>query len=203
MSGTGKYCTSCGEIIINNAKFCSKCGTQIAVNFSARTDLETPSTEQLTGVTSGVRSYINNASEDEKNSKKGQQSWGLFETNYQRNKGITTHQSLDEIEQFSNEGVTYLVKDGPGGRGGSTTVIGGRGGRGGGMQGGFSGSSDTNITPGYTTTTTTYQSGGGTTVVGSTNFDPSRSNSGDSFFRQHQDKEAQKYKPGYRGNTLN
>jgi hypothetical protein len=30
--------------------------------------------------------------------KYGQQKWGLFETNYQRNKGITTEQSLQEIE---------------------------------------------------------------------------------------------------------
>merc|ERR1712154_273970 len=36
----------------------------------------------------------------------GQQQWGLFETNYQRNKGISTEQSLNEIEQFCKDGVT-------------------------------------------------------------------------------------------------
>ena len=45
-----------------------------------------------------VRDYANNASEKEKTDKSGQQKWGLFETNYQRNKGITTDQSLQEIE---------------------------------------------------------------------------------------------------------
>merc|ERR1712110_54910 len=44
--------------------------------------------------------------EKEKTEKKGQQQWGLFETNYQRNKGISTDQSLNEIEQFCKDGVT-------------------------------------------------------------------------------------------------
>merc|ERR1712063_208449 len=62
--------------------------------------------EQLTGATGAVRNYIDNASEKEKTEKKGQQQWGLFETNYQRNKGISTEQSLNEIEQFCKDGVT-------------------------------------------------------------------------------------------------
>merc|ERR1712137_1020031 len=61
--------------------------------------------EQLTGTTGAVRNYMANASEKEKTEKKGQQQWGLFETNYQRNKGITTDKSLQEIEEFCSGGV--------------------------------------------------------------------------------------------------
>jgi len=54
--------------------------------------------EQLTGTTQAVRSYAESATQAEKEKKYGQQKWGLFETNYQRNKGITTDESLKEIE---------------------------------------------------------------------------------------------------------
>jgi len=54
--------------------------------------------EELTGTTQAVRSYAASASQAEKEKKFGQQKWGLFETNYQRNKGITTDESLQEIE---------------------------------------------------------------------------------------------------------
>jgi len=60
---------------------------------------------ELSGVTSGVRAYTAAASEEEKEKKYGQQKWGLFETNYQRTKGITTEQSLQEIEAAVNGGV--------------------------------------------------------------------------------------------------
>lgn len=52
----------------------------------------------MSNTVDAVRNYANNASESEKNQKYGQQKWGLFETNYQRNKGITTDESLQEIE---------------------------------------------------------------------------------------------------------
>eukprot|EP00300_Choanocystis_sp_HF-7_P022371 c21616_g1_i1.p1 GENE.c21616_g1_i1~~c21616_g1_i1.p1 ORF type:complete len:199 (+),score=40.47 c21616_g1_i1:30-626(+) len=54
----------------------------------------------LSGVTGAVRDHMNNASASEKSGTSGQQKWGLFETNYQRTKGITTEQSLQEIEAF-------------------------------------------------------------------------------------------------------
>ena len=76
--------------------------------------------EQLTGTTDAVRNYMDNASEKEKTEKKGQQQWGLFETNYQRNKGITTDQSLQEIEEFCKGGVSVRS-------GGETWSVGGKG----------------------------------------------------------------------------
>lgn len=54
--------------------------------------------QDLTNTTQAVRSYAASASQAEKEKKYGQQKWGLFETNYQRNKGITTDESLQEIE---------------------------------------------------------------------------------------------------------
>ncbi len=56
--------------------------------------------EELTGTTQAVRSYVASAPQAEKEKKYNQQQWGLFETNYQRNKGITTDDSLNEIEVF-------------------------------------------------------------------------------------------------------
>merc|ERR1712137_474203 len=83
--------------------------------------------EQLKDTTGAVRNYMANASEKEKTEKKGQQQWGLFETNYQRNKGISTDQSLNEIEQFCKDGVTVNVGGEDwsiGGKAGSTSQCG-------------------------------------------------------------------------------
>ena len=73
----------------------------------------------LTSVTSSVRSYVAGASEEEKSKRYNQQKWKLFETNYQREKGITTEQSLQEIENFANHGIAPTPK-GIAGVGGSS-----------------------------------------------------------------------------------
>ena len=57
--------------------------------------------ENLTTVTGAVRANLASASEEQKDKKYGQQKWGMFETHYQRTKGITTEQSLQEIEDFA------------------------------------------------------------------------------------------------------
>ena len=61
--------------------------------------------KHLVETTSATRDYIANASDKEKSEKKTKQEWGLFETNYQRTKGITTDESLKEIEEFARTGV--------------------------------------------------------------------------------------------------
>ena len=60
-------------------------------------------------MTAAVRSYSAAAPQAEKEKKYGQQKWGLFETDYQRRKGITTEQSLQEIEQFCEGGGEVVV----------------------------------------------------------------------------------------------
>jgi len=148
--------------------------------------------EQLTGTTQAVRSYAESATQAEKEKKYGQQKWGLFETNYQRNKGITTDESLKEIEEFSKHGVvpgsaggrggfgSTAGDDGAGGGAGSGSGYGAGGGAGGGGTGGFSGS------------------GGAGASQGSAQFGPG-GDAGSAFFAQHQQREAAKFKPGYRG----
>jgi hypothetical protein len=174
--------------------------------------------EELTGTTQAVRSYAASAPQAEKEKKYGQQEWGLFETNYQRNKGITTDDSLKEIEvffplslspcqhhptlvlthytshsqDFSKHGVVPGggVLGGGGGRGASGGG-GGFGSAGGGGGGGGFGAGGAGGGGGF-------GSAGGAGAQGSLPFGPG-GDAGAAFFSQHQQKEAAKYKPGFRG----
>ena len=88
------HCATCGKLSMSQTTFgvgglcCRKCGTKCSTESLGQ------DAAGLTSVTSSVRNYAANASEEEKSKKYGQQKWGLFETNYQRNKGITTEESL-------------------------------------------------------------------------------------------------------------
>lgn len=85
-------------MIIGAPTFCNKCGIKLA-------DLENEDIgTQLTSITSAARDFTQ-VNPDKNEKKHNQQKWGLFETNYQREKGITTEESLQEIEQFQAEGV--------------------------------------------------------------------------------------------------
>merc|ERR1712137_1338023 len=137
--------------------------------------------EDMTNTTGAVRDYMNSASEKEKTELKGQQKWGLFETNYQRNKGISTDQSLQEIEDFCQGGVTVTA----GGQEWSTTSGSGARGQGGGAFG--------TVQPGSLATAGTTTRG---TMPGGGNMKfEDRSSGGASFFASHLAKEAKKYQP--------
>lgn len=60
----------------------------------------------LTDVTSAVRNFKESTNKDAdlRYQIQGQQKWKLFETNYQREKGISLEQSLQEIEEFERTG---------------------------------------------------------------------------------------------------
>jgi uncharacterized membrane protein YgcG len=210
------FCGTCGERIVVVAA---------ATTTTAAAPAGVPSAQELTGVTSAVREYAAHAPPAEKDRKYGQQQWGLFETDYQRRKGdhnikkkirkkfenthtrtltrathctgITTDQSLDEIEDFAHHGpraqpaagrppgATAAVEGGapplnagsfgPGGAG-SGADGGGSGGGGGGSGGAGA----------------ARRAGAGTGSM------PTGGNAGAHFFEQHKAKEQAKYKPGYR-----
>lgn len=97
------YCPSCTkEISVAQCTFgsegltCKVCGAKTQSNAAA---------DEAT-ITNAVRNYTANASVAEREKKYGQQKWGLFETNYQRKKGITTEDSLREIEAAARDGIT-------------------------------------------------------------------------------------------------
>jgi len=92
------YC-KCGEPIQGKPVFCKHCGIRVA---DLPDDVED---DGLTTITSAVREFTDTASDEKRNAKYNQQQWNLFETNYQRDKGITTEESLQEIEAFSRDGV--------------------------------------------------------------------------------------------------
>jgi len=74
--------------------FCPFCGEKLR---------EVKNDEKKMGtVTSAIRS--NKASEENKERKHHQQGWGLFETNYQREKGINVQSSMKEIDDYEQEG---------------------------------------------------------------------------------------------------
>mmetsp|Transcript_19145 Transcript_19145/g.29987 ORF Transcript_19145/g.29987 Transcript_19145/m.29987 type:complete len:209 (-) Transcript_19145:108-734(-) len=173
----------------------------------------------LQGTCDAVRNYQNNASTAEKEKKYNQQKWGLFETNYQREKGITTEQSLQEIEEFAAGGGKTQGIDssggnryggssgGAGGYGGSSGGAGGYGGSSGGAggyggssggggfgPGGSSGGYGGGSSGGFGGASRSGGAGGGTGKFG-----PSGAGGAD-FFQQHQQKESAKYKPGYMNN---
>eukprot|EP01108_Squamamoeba_japonica_P002985 TRINITY_DN2496_c0_g2_i1.p1 TRINITY_DN2496_c0_g2~~TRINITY_DN2496_c0_g2_i1.p1 ORF type:complete len:191 (+),score=9.07 TRINITY_DN2496_c0_g2_i1:38-574(+) len=77
-------CISCQTPATQADKFCSQCGEIL------------PSS--MLDVTDAVK-----ASDD--NETRGQQKWKGFETNYQRTKGISTDESIKEIEEFARTGV--------------------------------------------------------------------------------------------------
>ena len=83
---------------------CRKCGTRCT------TDSLSQDSPNLTSVTSAVRSYAASASTEERK-KIWTTKMGTFETNYQRNKGITTDESLQEIENFSQHGIAPTPAD--------------------------------------------------------------------------------------------
>mmetsp|Transcript_680 Transcript_680/g.1131 ORF Transcript_680/g.1131 Transcript_680/m.1131 type:complete len:219 (+) Transcript_680:68-724(+) len=93
----GNYC-KCGEIILGSPVYCKHCGEKL----QDISNLE--KTDQMTEITKAVRDVTNAASDEKRDKKYNQQKWGLFETNYQREKGITTEESLQEIEAFSRDG---------------------------------------------------------------------------------------------------
>ena len=170
------------------------------------------STAELRGVTSAVRTYTANASQAEKEKKYGQQKWGLFETDYQRRKGITTEQSLQEIEEFCAGGGEVCAphpsaKPGDGPFGGMPARNGTAGSSassstgGGGLNPSRFGPGGASASGGSTTPrggqagrTSSGVGGSGSTV----RFAPT-SDAGADYFAQHQAREAAKYKPGYRG----
>eukprot|EP00924_Labyrinthula_sp_SR-Ha-C_P008659 maker-scaffold_37-snap-gene-2.9-mRNA-1 protein AED:0.23 eAED:0.23 QI:165/1/1/1/1/1/5/70/323 len=64
------------------------------------------SNHQVGDLTDAIRGFTERTNQDKdlRYKKEGQQKWGLFETNYQRSKGITTEESLKEIEEFTETG---------------------------------------------------------------------------------------------------
>ena len=113
------FCTECGKQLPNGAKFCMYCGNKVeaapaaAPNPVARpapapvaakpAPATTANPAAMRNVTSAVRTVDAGLSQEQRERKEGKQQWSMFETNYQRNKGITTQQSLDEIDDFCNE----------------------------------------------------------------------------------------------------
>ena len=129
------FCSNCGTSLGDGARFCGNCGAAAG----GASGGGAPSAEQLTGVTTAVREYAETAPSSVTEKKYGQQKWGLFETNYQREKGITTEQSLQEIESYCQQGYAS------------------------GQQGELAGSTRTTVT------TTTYVSAGGGVIKPSGN----------------------------------
>jgi len=224
------FCTNCGTRV-DGAKFCPNCGTKVADACEPAAPPPCPrgapapqrpsdmvsheKKEEMVGVTGAVRSYTANASAEEKERKYGQQKWGLFETDYQRRKGITTEQSLQEIEDFCANGGEVCAphpsaKPGDGPFGGTPA-------RPAAYDSSYSGSSS----GGYYSSgpearglnPNKFGSGGGAPGYGHStapgyghpapppqrvDFGPG-GNAGADYFRKHQEAEAAKYRPGYRG----
>lgn len=226
------FCTNCGTNLPAGAKFCPSCGTAVAAavapapvardspppptpprNNTVAAAAEAaggPSTGELRGVTAAVRSYSAAAPQAEKEKKYGQQKWGLFETDYQRRKGITTEQSLQEIEAFCDGGGEVCAphpsaRPGQGPFGGTAGPAGGAG-----AAAGTTGpQSPRRFGPGAGGAGAGAGAGAGGAARGATSSGVGGSGSsikfgpggdaGADFFAQHQAREAAKYKPGYRG----
>jgi hypothetical protein len=82
-------CQECGGKSFSDARFCSHCGKTMTA------------TVGQAGLTDAVREV----SKGDQGEKYGQQKWGLFETNSQRNRGISTETSLQEIDDAVQHGV--------------------------------------------------------------------------------------------------
>ncbi|GBG33655.1 Hypothetical Protein FCC1311_098782 [Hondaea fermentalgiana] len=89
------YC-QCGEPVRLNPVYCPHCGEKLR-------DVDGDE-DELTAVTNAVRENEATASPEKREKRYNQQQWGLFETNYQREKGISTEESLQEIERFQADG---------------------------------------------------------------------------------------------------
>ena len=229
------FCTNCGTNLPAGAKFCPSCGTAVAAaaapapvprdspppptpprNNTVAAAAEAaggPSTSELRGVTAAVRSYSAAAPQAEKEKKYGQQKWGLFETDYQRRKGITTEQSLQEIEQFCEGGGEVCAphptaRPGQGPFGGTarpsvsttsttssaTTATGPQSPRRFGPGAGAPGTAGAGAGGAARGATSSGVGGAGSSIKFGAGGD-----AGADFFAQHQAREAAKYKPGYRG----
>eukprot|EP01130_Rhizamoeba_saxonica_P018978 TRINITY_DN96_c0_g1_i1.p1 TRINITY_DN96_c0_g1~~TRINITY_DN96_c0_g1_i1.p1 ORF type:complete len:205 (-),score=51.85 TRINITY_DN96_c0_g1_i1:59-673(-) len=186
------FCSNCGNQLNDSNRFCPKCGQAATA------------AGNLPQVTDAVRGYAANATDEEVAKRAGKQQWGLFETNYQRNKGISTEQSLQEIENFVGGSQGGASRGGNTGSG-STGSAGYRGGSAGGAgNGGF------NIST-TETSTITFSGGSGTSNLNANNFGgnrggagsgtghiPNSGNSGASYFSNHLANEKKRYGP--RGN---
>lgn len=190
-------CGQCGGITFSDAKFCSHCGKE----------------QTFTAGQPGLTQAVRDASAGDDGEKKyGQQKWGLFETNSQRARGISTEQSLQELDSAVQHGVV-VRQGGPkkfvevtssgggaGGAGAGGAAAGGSGGMGnfgsrpagGGVAAGGVGN--------FGSSTTVTTSGGSQ----GDNLNPAHmtrdGGAGAAFMQQHAAKEAAKYKPGYKGN---
>lgn len=73
---------------------------------TVRNDFAKKDDKTLSDVTHAVKNFkaSTNPDADLRYQRKGQQKWNLFETNYQREKGISLEQSLKEIEEFERTG---------------------------------------------------------------------------------------------------
>lgn len=230
------FCTNCGSQLPPSSKFCPGCGTKVptttvtakAAQFSSANrspdSLLAPSKQtqgqgSLTGTTQAVRTYIAGASEEEKEKKYGQQKWGLFETDYQRRKGITTEESLQEIEDFARNGVTVGGTATRSTASATSAATAGYSGSAGYTSAGSYGVATAGTTQGFSQANVREVDGrggfggaagsprgaGGFGGVGGRGQGTGTFGSGDQcdagakFFAQHQQNEARKFKPGYKG----
>ncbi|KAL6045900.1 Immunoglobulin like and fibronectin type III domain containing 1, tandem duplicate 1 [Balamuthia mandrillaris] len=181
---------NCGAQVFSDQSFCPHCGAKLGVS-------------NLSQVPDAIRSAVNRTSPKDQEKKYGQQEWRLFETNYQRNKGISLDESLQEIENASKYGVPVRTGGGAAGAAGSTssssTSFGAGGGGGAGFGAGGAGGGGASFGPGGAGGAGGVGFGrSGGAGAGTGKFDE-RTDAGAAFFNQHQVKEAAKYKPGYRG----
>jgi len=205
------FCSGCGADIAQK-KFCPECGQKAGSGNAEpaagvqgavkdyndnlpKTYTTDKSQDGVKQVTGAVRGYMAGASDKEKESKTGQQKWGLFETNYQRTKGITTEQSLQEIEDAMknfNGGNSQTT----GTSGSSSNSFGSRGGGGASdaqfstAGGGSGGGGQFGSKSGGGSSTTTHKA-----PIEKTGKFGSAGNAGSAAFAQFQNKQAAKYKP--------
>lgn len=109
------FCNSCGEIprrcqcsaIKRLEKVTAPAGPKIRKGdwIKDQPNAHNITNEQMIAVSKQVQDTASALSAYEKDeTRHGQQKWKTFETNYQRTKGITLAQSLQEIEQFAKTG---------------------------------------------------------------------------------------------------
>lgn len=101
------YCR-CGEPIKRQNDYCWKCNTRYPVDSADETDGEDGEDVGDVGddvglIARAVRTNLGSESEEKREERFHQQKWTTFETNYQREKGITTEESLRELEEFADE----------------------------------------------------------------------------------------------------
>lgn len=142
-------------------------------------------------MTGAVRDYVASAPAAERERRYGQQQWGLFETDYQRRKGISTEESLQEIEDFAAHGArpppAPRPSAGPGAAVQQQQQQSPSSSSGGGLSAGRFGGGG--VASGPAARTDRFGPGGA----------GGGADAGASFFAQHQQREAAKFKPGYRG----